>query len=151
MISPFEGATKTTIEKIFTLNCFAPIALTQQILPTMKSQQHGIILNLSSTATTHTKPHLGYYAAAKSALEKTMQSLKAELAPTNISIKTVQLGTVNTPWLNNCIYITHPEYHEDLEELIKEMQYTTELAQSPDSAAIQLLNLCPTLFSIRIF
>jgi NAD(P)-dependent dehydrogenase (short-subunit alcohol dehydrogenase family) len=81
----------------FETNFFGTMALIQRVLPIMRRQQRGHIVNVSTVfAAGLTPPGIGYYVASKAALEAVCQSLAVELARWGIRITNYQPGPVMT-------------------------------------------------------
>lgn len=66
--------------------------LIQAVLPTMRQQQSGHIINISSGVGVHSLPGLGLYSASKFALEGLSESLAATLSHWNIKVSIVEPG-----------------------------------------------------------
>jgi NAD(P)-dependent dehydrogenase (short-subunit alcohol dehydrogenase family) len=78
-------------------NFFGTMALIQEVLPVMRRQQSGHIINLSTIfAAGLCVPAIGYYCATKAALETACQSLAIEAAPWNVRVTNYQPGPVMT-------------------------------------------------------
>jgi uncharacterized protein len=75
-----------TILELFDVNAIGAICMTQTVLPIMKKQAAGQIVNVISVAGVTASASSGIYNATKYALEGFTQSLKLELAGTNIRI-----------------------------------------------------------------
>jgi len=69
-LDPAETLTIDEQQHIFAVNFFGPISLTKKLLPLMKKGQGGRIVFISSIVSLDPWPHLGVYAASKSAIEK---------------------------------------------------------------------------------
>lgn len=82
----------------FEVNTFAPLRLAQLIVPAMRAQGGGRIVNVSSVMGRVTIPFLGLYNASKFALEAMSDALRMELAPWNIRVILVEPGSVRTPF-----------------------------------------------------
>jgi NAD(P)-dependent dehydrogenase (short-subunit alcohol dehydrogenase family) len=81
----------------FGTNFFGTMALIQEILPVMRRQQRGHIINISTVfAAGLCVPALGYHIASKAALETACQALAVELAPWNVRVTNFQPGPVMT-------------------------------------------------------
>lgn len=80
----------------FELNLFAPLALTQAVLPHMRAQGSGCIANISSIGADIVLPWLPVYCASKSALSALTLALRAELDGTGVRAMTVCPGYVDT-------------------------------------------------------
>lgn len=102
VLGPVEAVSLTQAEEQFAINFFAPMHLTQAVLPHMRARKKGHIINISSTSGMRAVPGLGIYAASKMALEGMSEALAAELQPWNIQVSLVQPGSVNNQWSVNC-------------------------------------------------
>ena len=81
---------------MFELNVMAPLALTQAVVPQMRAQREGMIVNIGSIAGKMTLPWLTLYSASKYALGSFTDGLRIELAGTGIRTMLVCPSYVNT-------------------------------------------------------
>jgi short-subunit dehydrogenase len=91
-ICVYGSVEKTPLENFRTLldvNYLGPVQAMLEILPFMKRQGHGLIVNVSSVASIHGVPYLGAYGASKAALTALSQSLRAELAGSGVEVMMV--------------------------------------------------------------
>ncbi|MFI9382516.1 SDR family NAD(P)-dependent oxidoreductase [Kutzneria sp. NPDC052558] len=72
--------------RILDLNVVSLVGVTQAVLPAMREQRFGRIVNVSSGTTRHTLPGVGAYAATKSAVNMLSAVLRAELAGDGIAV-----------------------------------------------------------------
>ncbi len=72
------------------------IACCQAVIPTMRKAGSGKIINISSIAGEFGLPFRGIYSAGKSALNRITESLRMELAPSNISVSMIRPGDFST-------------------------------------------------------
>ena len=82
----------------FDVNVFGLMGLTRLVLPHMRKQRHGRIINVSSIGGRMTTPMGGWYHATKFALEALSDSLRAEVKPFGIDVVVIQPGNVSTEW-----------------------------------------------------
>ncbi|WP_062231466.1 oxidoreductase [Aureimonas sp. N4] len=82
----------------FDANVFGLFAMTRAVLPIMRRQGKGHILNLTSQAGFIGFPGSGYYAATKHAVEGFSDALLAEVKPLGISVTCVAPGPFRTDW-----------------------------------------------------
>jgi short-subunit dehydrogenase len=90
---------ETTLEQakdIFETNFFGVMRMCQAVLPFMRKQRQGQIINISSLAGLNPIPFWGLYNASKFALEGLTESLRHELKSLNISVTLVEPGFVRT-------------------------------------------------------
>lgn len=90
-----EGDPEDTA-RLFDTNFWGPVALIKAVLPGMREQRKGAIINVSSIAALRTAPGSGYYAASKCALEGLGDGLRIEVAPLGIKVMTVEPGAFRT-------------------------------------------------------
>jgi NAD(P)-dependent dehydrogenase (short-subunit alcohol dehydrogenase family) len=81
---------------LFELHFFAPVALTRLLLPQMRSQSGGAVVQMSSVGGQITAPGFGAYCATKFALEGLTQALRDEVAPFGIQTLIVEPGAFRT-------------------------------------------------------
>ncbi|ENQ3076911.1 SDR family oxidoreductase [Bacillus cereus] len=82
--------------KQFETNVFGAIAVTQAVLPMMRKQKHGKIINISSISGKIGFPGLSPYVASKYALEGWSESLRLEVKPFGIDVSLIEPGSYNT-------------------------------------------------------
>ncbi len=88
---PLESA-----RRLFQVNLFSIIRITQTCLPSMRKAREGTIVNVSSMAGKFTFPLSGVYAATKHALEAVTDALRMEVRPFGIRVVTIRPGFVAT-------------------------------------------------------
>ena len=92
---------------------FGLFALTRAVLPVMRAQKSGHIINITSVAGLVGFPGSGYYAATKHAVEGWSDSLRAEVGPLGISVTCVEPGPFRTDWAGRSLRQT-PNAHRRL-------------------------------------
>ena len=97
-LSAIEEGEGEEVSKLFNTNFFGALELTKQVLPVMRNQKFGRIVNNSSQAGLMANPGTGYYSASKFALEGLMEALDKEVRPLNIFVTSVQPGAFRTDW-----------------------------------------------------
>ncbi|MBQ1305191.1 MAG: SDR family oxidoreductase [Erysipelotrichales bacterium] len=96
-ILPFLEHTEEIWDKTMDINVKGPFLMCQAVVPHMKKQSHGNILNFSSQSGKKATTHYQAYVASKFAVRGFTQSLALELAPDNIRVNCVCPGVVYTP------------------------------------------------------
>ena len=81
---------------VLRVNVVAPIHLAQLVLPRMKAQRSGVIVNIISDAGINAYPGWGGYGASKAALEHASRTFAAELEGTGVRVLAVDPGDMNT-------------------------------------------------------
>jgi len=112
-----EDVSMEAIKRIFEVNLFALIRITQACLPGMRSLRKGTIVNLSSIAGKFPFPGSGIYAATKYAVEGITDALRMELAPFGIRVVAIRPGPIATEFnevgnklTGDLMARTHPDY-----------------------------------------
>lgn len=96
LAGPIESLTEEEMHEQLEVNFFAPIRFIQAVLPEMRNQKSGHIINISSVNAFSTAPFGGIYAASKAALESLSESLCIEVQPYNISVSIIEPGLIQT-------------------------------------------------------
>ena len=81
---------------MFNTNFWGAVTMIKAVLPHMRAQRSGAVINVSSIAGLRTAPGSGYYAASKCALEGMSEGLLYETAPLGIKVMVVELGAFRT-------------------------------------------------------
>lgn len=95
-----EQLERDELEHLYAVNVLGVWELTCAVLPTMRAQRSGSIVNIGSMAGTLALPGLGAYASSKFALEGMTESWRQELAPWGIGVSLVKPGPYKTDILN---------------------------------------------------
>ena len=91
-----EEGEDAQIRALFDADVFGLFAMTRAVLPGMRTQRSGHVLNISSVAGLIGLPGSGYYAAAKHAVEGWSDALAAEVKPLGIKVTCVAPGPFRT-------------------------------------------------------
>jgi NAD(P)-dependent dehydrogenase (short-subunit alcohol dehydrogenase family) len=95
-VGAVEETTDDELRALFDLHFFAPAALTRLVLPTMRAQGTGAIVQMSSVGGQVTAAGFGAYCATKFALEGLTQTLQEEVEPFGIRTLIVEPGAFRT-------------------------------------------------------
>ena len=118
---PVEQTPLAEIDQVFDVNLKGPIRMLQAVLPAMRSQGSGLVINITSIAGAMGLPFRGLYSATKSSLSLVTESLRMECAPFGVRLCTVApgdyatniaSGRYHTPVDHNGPY--HPQYDKTL-------------------------------------
>jgi len=94
--APIDRMTPAQLKETLTVNLESIFYLTTKVVPIMKKQGGGNIINISSTAGQRGEAYHSHYAATKGAIISLTKSLSTELAPHNIRVNCVAPGWVDT-------------------------------------------------------
>ncbi|HET6345023.1 MAG TPA: SDR family oxidoreductase, partial [Myxococcota bacterium] len=92
----FEDVDLDELRAQFEVNFFAVAALSRAVLPMMRAQGHGRIINISSVSGLVAQPSVSAYCASKFALEGLSEAMRHELLPYNIHVVLVEPGSYRT-------------------------------------------------------
>ncbi len=93
---PIEDVPVEEVQAQFDVNVYGPHRLLRAVLPTLREQESGTIINVSSVAGRVSPPGMGTYSASKFALEAMSDALRSELAPLGVDVALVEPGPVAT-------------------------------------------------------
>jgi NAD(P)-dependent dehydrogenase (short-subunit alcohol dehydrogenase family) len=96
--SSIEEGEEVEIRAQFDANVFGLFAITRAVLPLMRRQASGHIINITSVGGLIGFPASGYYSASKHAVEGFSDSLAAEVNPLGIHVTCVEPGPFRTDW-----------------------------------------------------
>jgi NAD(P)-dependent dehydrogenase (short-subunit alcohol dehydrogenase family) len=103
LIGAFEDLSIEEIKSQFETNFFGVIRVTQQILPVMRRQKRGIIVNMSSVNGRIALPSISAYVSTKFAIEGVSESIVYELEPFGIKVVLIEPSIVKTNFKDKII------------------------------------------------
>jgi NAD(P)-dependent dehydrogenase (short-subunit alcohol dehydrogenase family) len=93
-----EESEESEIRRMFEVNFWGLSEMTRQVLPIMREQHSGHMINISSIGGLKSWPSLGYYHATKYAVDGLSEALFKEVAPLGIKVTIVAPGNFRTDW-----------------------------------------------------
>ncbi|GEK28580.1 SDR family oxidoreductase [Furfurilactobacillus siliginis] len=100
----FEEVNPKNARNEFETNFWGPVNMIKAVLPFMRTQRRGHILNTSSVGAYVNLPLMAYYSASKSALLSLSTTLSKEVAHLGITVTDVEPGGFNTNFSQNAVY-----------------------------------------------
>jgi NAD(P)-dependent dehydrogenase (short-subunit alcohol dehydrogenase family) len=100
LLGAVEEASDAEARKLFGTNVFGLLNVTRAVLPHMRRQRSGHIINLSSVGGYTGYPGWGVYGATKFAVEGISEALAGEVAPLDIKVTVVEPGFFRTDFLD---------------------------------------------------
>jgi NAD(P)-dependent dehydrogenase (short-subunit alcohol dehydrogenase family) len=94
-----EELSDAEVRAVFDVNVFGLLNVTRAVLPILRAQGSGRIINIGSSAGIAVGAGRGIYGATKFALEAISEALRAELAPLGIKVTVVEPGSFRTDFL----------------------------------------------------
>jgi len=86
---PMLEVDESTFDRVFAVNVKSIYHMTQAVLPLLRQQGGGVILNIGSTAGIRPRPGLTWYNASKGAVNLLSKSMAVELGPENIRVNAI--------------------------------------------------------------
>jgi short-subunit dehydrogenase len=93
---PFEELPAEAIERLFRVNVFGAVRLTQLLLPGMRERGYGRVVMVGSMLASFPLAYRGSYVASKAAIKGFAGSLRREVSPYGIGVCTVEPGSIST-------------------------------------------------------
>jgi NAD(P)-dependent dehydrogenase (short-subunit alcohol dehydrogenase family) len=97
-LAAIEEGEDDAVRAMFETNVFGLVDITKAVLPAMRAQQSGLIVNVSSIGGLASFAATGYYHATKYAVEGLSESLAIEVKPLGIDVLIVEPGPFRTNW-----------------------------------------------------
>ena len=134
-----EDTSIEEVQQTFNTNFFGVHRVCQQVIPVMRKQGKGKIINISSLIGLVGIPFQGFYAATKYALEGYTEALRLELEPFNISVSLIEPGDFNTPLTDHRRIAKKSKqssvYWQRFSRAIKEVEKAERKGESPEKLA----------------
>ncbi|MDI1479357.1 oxidoreductase [Polyangium sp. y55x31] len=116
LIGAVEETSGEDVRRLYETNVFGLLTVTRAVLPVLRKQRSGHILNLSSVGGYRSGPGFGVYCSTKFAVEGISEALHAELAPLGIAVTVLEPGYIRTEFLESKSVVdteaTIPDYAE---------------------------------------
>lgn len=96
IVGPVEGHSSADAYKQIDTNLFGVLRVCRLVLPAMREQGRGLIINIGSIASALPMPMQGFYSASKAGLAAITHSLRLELAPMGLDVVLVEPGNYRT-------------------------------------------------------
>jgi len=140
LVGFFEDLTLDEIRDQFETNFFGVLNITKKIIPIMRLQKSGTIINISSGAGQVGFPGISAYVSTKFAIEGFSESLTYELLPYGIKVVIIEPGVIKTNFFRNCKVSEHSvkknsTYSSSLDKFQKNIEIMQEHATSPTDVA----------------
>lgn len=116
LLGAVEESSAKEVEDLFATNVFGLLNVTRAVLPHMRRERRGLVVNISSIGGYAAYPGWGIYGATKFAVEGLSEALAYELAPLGVRVTVVEPGFFRTDFLDasslSKTAIEYPEYAE---------------------------------------
>ncbi len=144
-LSAVEEGEETEIRALFDTNYFGVVTTIQKVLPIMRSQGSGHIVNISSMTGLVANPPNAFYSSTKFALEGLTEALSKEVAAFGIKVTAIEPGGFRTDWASRSMHESAAPieaYADDVgvrKDLIK--QFADHLPGDPRKVAEAVLTV----------
>ncbi|MDE1814073.1 MAG: SDR family oxidoreductase [Thaumarchaeota archaeon] len=137
LVGCLEDLTITNLKDQFETNFFGVVRTIQAVLPTMRSQKSGTIVNISSVAGRIGFPVTPGYISSKFALEGLSESMRYELFPFGIRTIIIEPGVIKTNLFSTLKKVTKTEspYRDMTEKVMKGLLMMSEMGTPPQEVA----------------
>ncbi|MFT6193648.1 MAG: NAD(P)-dependent dehydrogenase (short-subunit alcohol dehydrogenase family) [Cognaticolwellia sp.] len=122
-----EDLPTAVLREQFETNVFGWHELTKQIIPVMKRQGHGRIIQCSSVLGFVSMAYRGAYNASKYAIEGLTDTLRLELKSANVAVILLEPGPINTEFRANALAAI--QAHIDIDASDHKVQYQQQIAR----------------------
>jgi NAD(P)-dependent dehydrogenase (short-subunit alcohol dehydrogenase family) len=122
LLGAVEESSAEEVENIYRTNVFGLLNVTRAVLPAMRKQKSGHVINISSIGGYGSYPGWGVYSSTKFAVEGITESLRGELAPLGIHATVVEPGFFRTDFLDSSSLIKTANVISDYAETVGKMR-----------------------------
>ena len=141
----FEDLTIDEIKAQYETNVFGLIRMTQAVLPIMRRQRSGTVVNISSGAGRFGFPSSSAYVSTKFAVEGLSECMSYELEPFGIRVVIVEPGVIRTNFLDGVVIAKKSKdpnspYSQMMQKVTTGFEEMMKNASSPDIVAKVVLN-----------
>jgi NAD(P)-dependent dehydrogenase (short-subunit alcohol dehydrogenase family) len=144
IIGALEDTPMEDVYKIFETNVFGILRTCKAVLPIMRHQKSGLIINISSIAGKMGLPYRGIYSASKGAVELLTESLSMETTGMGIKVCSILPGDFATNINQNRVFAPSPEnspYKKAVDQMNKQVNDEVGNASDPIMVAKKVLDL----------
>lgn len=132
-------------ERQFATNFFGLVAVTKAVLPIMRTQRSGKIINISSISGRVGFPAMGPYVASKFAVEGFSESLRLEMLPYGVYVVLIEPGSFKTNiWskgLQGVSVRSDSPYAKEMKTIVQYVNRVVKTAPPPDEVIRQIIKV----------
>lgn len=140
-IANLENTSEADIDKIYSVNIKGTYNAMHAVVPIMKKQKHGVILNVASVAASVAVADRFAYSMSKGAVVSMTISVAKDYIKDGIRCNCISPGRVHTPFVDNFIKANYPGREAEMFEKLSKTQPIGRMA-TPDEIAYLALYLC---------
>ena len=141
--SVVEETSLEQAQDILDTNFWGAVRVTNAVLPIMRRQRHGHIINVSSLAGLIGIPGQAFYSASKFALEGYTEALRLEVSPLNIHVSLTEAGFLKTPMMSKrqVSAVQLNEYNPSRQRAFNAIREHEQKAPGPESVSETILRI----------
>jgi NAD(P)-dependent dehydrogenase (short-subunit alcohol dehydrogenase family) len=113
LLAAVEESSDADVRRMFDTNVFGLLNITRAVLPVMRKQRSGHVVNMSSVGGYRSAAGFGVYCSTKFAVEGITEALHAELEPLGIHATVVEPGYFRTDFLDASSLLVGKEIIDD--------------------------------------
>ncbi|MBI3004768.1 MAG: SDR family NAD(P)-dependent oxidoreductase [Ignavibacteriales bacterium] len=144
----FEEVTLEEAKALFETNFFGMHRLAKGVLPTMRHQREGMIINVSALSGVVAVPYMGMFTATRFAVEGATEALWHEVRPFNVHVSLLQImSPIKTQVFQRSIRsaaLSMDEYRTPRQRLVNFIRQSTEAGPGPNIVAEAFLRIIET-------
>lgn len=103
LLGAVEECSDAQIQRCLDTNLMGPLHVMRAVLPILRAQKSGHLINMSAAATLSNYAGFGIYGGAKAALESISEAVRAEVAPLGIKVTLVVPGPFRTDFISRSL------------------------------------------------
>ncbi|MCU0340108.1 MAG: SDR family oxidoreductase [Spirosomaceae bacterium] len=134
IVGALEEVPDEMIRRVFDTNVWGLLRVCRAVLPAMRQQGSGLIVNVSSVAGVMGLPYRGIYSASKAAVEMLTESLRLEVRPFGVQVCSILPGDVRTNINSNRLVATgpaHSPYRQSVSAINAQIRAEVRQADTP--------------------
>lgn len=142
LVGAIEESSDEQVKHQFDTNVFGVLNVTREVLPVLREQKSGHIVNIGSLVGLTAFPAFGIYSATKFALEGLSEALAAETAPFGIRTTIVEPGPFNTGFSEHSVTIAEnrlPEVYPVTGEMLAAFSHFDSPASGDPKKAVKII------------
>jgi NAD(P)-dependent dehydrogenase (short-subunit alcohol dehydrogenase family) len=151
LLGAMEETSVSEAQTLFDTNVFGILRVAKAVLPYMRDQRSGRIVNISSVLGFLPAPYMGLYSASKHAVEGLSETLDHEVRKFGIRVSLVEPSFTKTNMDINApqTSLTLSAYDKDRDVVIVAIQKNVQKAPDPDEVASTILNAASGKWKMR--
>lgn len=136
LFGALEAMSAEQIDQQLRTNLYGLMRVTQRLIPLMRAQRQGVIVNMSSIGGRMSFPYAAAYNATKFAVEGFSESLRYELAGYNIRVKVIEPGAIATDFsTRSMVSATNDVYRSSFDKMMAMMEKFSKSLPGPEHVA----------------